>query len=45
MNNIKNANLRTINGVKKTNGLTNIKIKIYEIEEKVDIHIRDEENF
>ena len=42
MNNIKNANLRTI---KKTNGLTNIKIKIYEIEEKVDIYIIDEENF
>lgn len=45
MNNIKNANLRTINGVKKTNGLTNIKIKIYEIEEKVDVYIIDEENF
>ncbi|CAI6344779.1 unnamed protein product [Macrosiphum euphorbiae] len=45
MNNIKNANLRTINGVKKTNGLTNIKIKIYEIEEKVDVYIIEEENF
>lgn len=39
------ANLVTINGVKKTSGLINVKIKIFEIEENMDIYIIDEENF
>lgn len=45
VNSSNNANLITINGVKKTSGLTTIKIKIFEIEEKVDVYIIDKENF
>lgn len=40
-----NANLITINGVKKTSGLTTIKIKIFEIEKEVDVYIIDKDNF
>lgn len=39
------ANLVTINGVKKTSGLTNLKIKIFDLEENVDVYIIDEQNF
>lgn len=35
----------TINGVKKTSGSTNLKIKIFDIEENVDVYIMDEPNF
>lgn len=40
-----NANLITINGVTKTSGLTTIKIKIFNIEKKVDVYIIDKEDF
>lgn len=38
-------NLVTINGVKKTSGSTNLKIKIFDIEENIDVYIIDEPNF
>lgn len=38
-------NLVTVGGVKKTNGLTKLKIKIFNIEENVDISIVDEQYF
>lgn len=44
-NNLNEADLVTINGVQKTSGLTTLKIKILELEKKVDIYIIDEENF
>lgn len=43
--NVNNTNLLTINGVKKTKGMINIKIKIFDIEENMDVYIIDEENF
>lgn len=43
--NLRSDNLITINGVKKTTGLTTIKIKILDIEENVDVHIIDGEEF
>lgn len=43
--NVNNTNLLTINGVKKTKGMINIKIKIFDIEKKMDVYIIDEENF
>lgn len=45
VNDSNKTNLITINGVKKTSGLTTIKIKIFEIEKKVDVYIIDKENF
>lgn len=39
---VKNTSLQTINGVKKTKGMINIKTKIFEIEEKVDVYIVDD---
>ncbi|ESN94358.1 hypothetical protein HELRODRAFT_164187 [Helobdella robusta] len=44
-NNVNEQNLVTINGVKKTCGLTKLKIKIFEIEEKVDVYIIDDAHF
>ena len=41
----KNANLTTINGVKKTNGMVTIKTKIFEIEKQINIFVIDSENF
>lgn len=41
----KNANLVTINGVKRTQGLTTIKIKILDIEKNVDVYIVDGNEF
>lgn len=35
----------TINGFKKASGLTNLKIKIFEIEKNVKVYIIDEQNF
>lgn len=42
---IKNINLKTINGVKKTKGIVTLKIKIYNIEKNIDVFVIDEENF
>jgi len=39
------AELVTINGVKKTSGLTTLKIKIFEIEEKVEVYIVNGKSF
>lgn len=39
---VKNTSLLTINGVKKTKGMINIKIKILETEENVDVYIVDD---
>lgn len=44
-NNANEENLVTINGVKKTSGLTNLKIKIFEKEENVNVYVIDEPNF
>lgn len=41
----KSANLVTINGVKRTQGLTTIKIKILDIEKSVDVYIVDGNEF
>lgn len=38
-------NLITINGVKKTNGLTTLKIKIFEIEKSVNVYVIEDKNF
>lgn len=40
-----NTNLITINGVKRTKGLTTIKIKIIDIEKKIDVYIVDGKHF
>lgn len=39
------ANLATINGVQQAKGLTNLKVKIFEIEKNVDVYIIDEQSF
>lgn len=44
-NNIQVANLRTINGEKKTKGMVTLKIKIFNIEQLMDIFVIDNENF
>lgn len=44
-NNTKNVGLTTINGVKKTDGLVTLKIKIFEIEKDMDVFVVDKENF
>ena len=44
-NSLNEANLVTINGVKKASGLTNLKIKIFQIEKNVKVYIIDEQNF
>ncbi|KAG7296862.1 hypothetical protein JYU34_019721, partial [Plutella xylostella] len=44
-NNLNEANLTTISGVIKANGLTNLKIKIMDIEENVDIYVINEKQF
>lgn len=44
-NNKNETNLITINGVSKTSGLTNLKIKIFDIEKYEDVYIIDEQNF
>lgn len=38
------ANLRTINGVKKMNGMVKLKIKMYNIEEIMNIFIEGHKN-
>lgn len=37
------ANLATINGVQQAKGLTNLKVKIFEMEKNVDVYIIDEQ--
>lgn len=44
-NNCNNTNLITINGVKKTKGLVTIKIKIFNLEKKIDVYVIDGRNF
>lgn len=44
-NNLNEADLLTINGVKKASGLTTLKIRIFEMEETADVYIIDKENF
>lgn len=44
-NSLNEADLVTINGVKKTSGLTTLKIKIFELEKNADVYIIDEPNF
>lgn len=44
-NDINIVNLKTINGDKKTKGLVTLKIKIYDIENNMDIFVVDNENF
>lgn len=39
------ANLSTINGVQQAKGLTNLKLKIFEMEKNVDVYIIDEQSF
>lgn len=39
------ANLKTINGEKKTKGIVKLKIKIYDIEREMNIFVIDNENF
>jgi len=39
------VNFTTINGVKKTNGMVTLKIKIYNIEKTMDIFVIENENF
>ena len=45
INNFTNTNLRTINGVKKTDGIITLKIKIFNIERETELFIIDNENF
>lgn len=40
-----NANLRTINGEKKSKGMVKISVRIFEIEEETNLVVIDEENF
>lgn len=42
---VNNTNLVTISGVKRTSGLTTLKIKIFDIESKVDVYILDNNDF
>lgn len=44
-NNSKTTEFHTINGVKKPNGIINIKIKIFDIEKNVDVYVIDDKNF
>lgn len=41
----KSSNLKTINGVKRTDGLITITAKIFNIEDKLDVFIVDNKNF
>lgn len=41
----KSAGLKTINGVKKSIGTVNLKIKIFDVEKHVNIFVIDEDNF
>ena len=41
----KNVNLTTINGVRKSNGIVKLKLKIFEIEDEMNVFLIDEQNF
>lgn len=41
----KSSNLKTINGVEKTNGLITITAKIFTIEDKLDVFVVDNKSF
>ncbi|GBO99431.1 hypothetical protein EVAR_76657_1 [Eumeta japonica] len=43
--NVNIAYMKTVNGVKKTDGLITIKVKIFDLEEEVDVHIVENEDF
>lgn len=43
--NVNAAYMRTVNGVKKTDGLITIKIRIFEIEEEMDVYIVENKEF
>lgn len=43
--NVNIAYMKTVNGVKKTDGLITIKIKIFDLEEEVDVYIVENEDF
>jgi hypothetical protein len=43
--NKKNANLKTINGVKKTIGMVTLKIKIFDIEKSINVFVIDGKDF
>lgn len=44
-NNYNQANLKTINGVKKSIGIVLLKIKIFDIEQYINVFVIDEQNF
>lgn len=44
-NNNNRANLKTINGVKKSIGIIKLKLKIFELEKNMNVFVIDEENF
>jgi len=44
-NELKYTNLKTINGVKKINGMIALNVKIFEVEKKINVFVIDEENF
>lgn len=44
-NNYNQANLKTINGVKKSIGIVMLKIKIFQIEKNMKVFVIDEQNF
>jgi len=45
INNLTSVNLKTINGERKTNGMTRLKIKIFNIEKYMNVFIVDDKNF
>jgi len=45
INNLTSVNLKTINGERKTSGMTKLKIKIFNIEKYMNVFIVDDENF
>lgn len=45
LNNSESTNLRTINGVRKTNGMITLKAKIFDVEKTIDVFVIDKENF
>ena len=45
MSNNGNANLKTINGVRKTDGLVSIKTKIFNMEKEMYVFVINSENF
>lgn len=40
-----NTNLKTINGVRKINGMVTLKVKIFNIEKTINVFVIDKENF